>query len=92
MWYFFNILKSFPFFYIFITFIIFVIASYTSMYVEDAIVSPLFPSRVNKRTAIIFAVSRTANVSGRITFLIVSIYTMNGIRMNTDRPVQRIGR
>jgi hypothetical protein len=35
----------------------------------------------NKCPAIIFAVNRTASVSGRITFLIVSIHTMNGIRL-----------
>jgi hypothetical protein len=45
------------------------------------IVGPLFPSRVSKRCpAIMFAVKRTASVPGRITFLIVSIHTMNGIR------------
>jgi len=41
---------------------------------------PLFPSRVSNRCpAIMFAVSRTANVPGRIRLLIVSIITMNGI-------------
>lgn len=41
---------------------------------------PVFPIRVNKRCpAIIFAVSRTANVPGRIILLIVSIQTINGI-------------
>lgn len=41
---------------------------------------PVFPSKVIKRCpAIILAVSRTAKVPGRITFLIVSINTMNGI-------------
>lgn len=39
------------------------------------------PSRVsNKWPAIILAESRTANVPGRIIFLIVSIKTINGIR------------
>jgi hypothetical protein len=42
---------------------------------------PVFPIRVNKRCpAIIFAVNRTAKVPGRITFLIVSIHTIKGIR------------
>jgi hypothetical protein len=46
------------------------------------IVGPLFPSRVNNKCpAIMFAVSRTANVPGRITFLIVSIHTINGMMM-----------
>jgi len=41
---------------------------------------PLFPSSVNNKCpAIIFAVRRTANVPGRIRFLIVSIITINGI-------------
>lgn len=43
---------------------------------------PLFPSKVNSRCpAIMFAVSRTAKVPGRIRFLIVSMMTMNGISM-----------
>jgi hypothetical protein len=43
---------------------------------------PLFPNRVNNRwPAIMFAVSRTASVPGRIKFLIVSITTINGISM-----------
>lgn len=42
---------------------------------------PVLPRRVNKRCpAIILAASRTANVPGRITFLIVSINTINGIK------------
>jgi hypothetical protein len=41
----------------------------------------LFPSRVNNKCpAIMFAVSRTARVPGRIRFLTVSIRTMKGIR------------
>ena len=40
---------------------------------------PLFPSSVNSKCpAIIFAVRRSANVPGRIRFLIVSIIPMNG--------------
>lgn len=43
---------------------------------------PLFPSSVSSRCpAIMFAVSRTASVPGRIRFLIVSMITMNGISM-----------
>lgn len=42
----------------------------------------LFPSSLISRwPAIIFAVSRTARAPGRIKFLIVSIHTINGIRM-----------
>lgn len=42
---------------------------------------PVFPSKVKRRwPAIILAVSRIAKVPGRITFLIVSIHTMKGIR------------
>jgi hypothetical protein len=42
---------------------------------------PVFPrSVINKCPAIIFAVNRTAKVPGRITFLIVSIHTINGIK------------
>lgn len=41
---------------------------------------PVFPNKVNNKwPAIIFAASRTAKVPGRITFLIVSIQTINGI-------------
>ena len=43
---------------------------------------PLFPSKVSSKCpAIIFAVNRTANVPGRIRFLIVSMTTINGINM-----------
>lgn len=43
---------------------------------------PVFPIRVNNKwPAIILAVSRTASVPGRITFLIVSIHTMKGMRI-----------
>lgn len=42
---------------------------------------PVFPSKVNSKwPAIILAESRTAKVPGRITFLIVSIITIKGIR------------
>ena len=42
---------------------------------------PVFPSKVkSKCPAIILAESRTANVPGRITFLIVSINTIKGIK------------
>lgn len=47
---------------------------------EDARV--LLNKTNNKWPAIILAVSRIAKVSGRIKFLIVSISTMNGIRIN----------
>ena len=41
---------------------------------------PVLPKRVNSKCpAIILAVNRTAKVPGRITFLIVSIHTINGI-------------
>ena len=41
----------------------------------------MFPSKVkSKWPAIIFAANRTAKVPGRITFLMVSISTINGIR------------
>lgn len=41
----------------------------------------MFPNNlINKCPAIILAVSRTANLPGRIMFLIVSIKTINGIR------------
>jgi len=44
---------------------------------------PLFPSKVSNRCpAIMFAVSRTARVPGRMTLLIVSMITMNGINMD----------
>lgn len=43
---------------------------------------PVFPNNVNKRCpAIIFAESRIANVPGRMMFLIVSINTINGIKI-----------
>lgn len=42
---------------------------------------PVFPRSVSNRCpAIILAVNRIAKVPGRITFLIVSIQTINGIR------------
>lgn len=45
------------------------------------ILGPVFPRSVNSRwPAIIFAANRMARVPGRITFLIVSIHTINGIR------------
>ena len=41
----------------------------------------MFPRRVRRRCpAIILAASRTARVPGRMTFLTVSIMTINGIR------------
>lgn len=41
---------------------------------------PVFPNNVNNKwPAIMFAASRTANVPGRMTFLIVSINTINDI-------------
>jgi hypothetical protein len=41
---------------------------------------PVFPRRViNKCPAIMFADNRMARVPGRITFLMVSIHTINGI-------------
>lgn len=44
---------------------------------------PLFPRSVNNKwPAIILAVKRTANVPGRIRFLIVSMITMNGINID----------
>jgi hypothetical protein len=43
---------------------------------------PLLPSKVSSRCpAIMFAVSRTAKVSGRMRLLIVSIITINGINI-----------
>jgi len=43
---------------------------------------PVFPIRVNKRCpAIMLAVNRTAKVTGRIIFLIVSIQTIKGIKI-----------
>lgn len=48
---------------------------------EDVIVGPVLPKRVKRRCpAIILAANRTANVPGRIMFLIVSINTINGIK------------
>lgn len=42
---------------------------------------PVFPKRVSSKwPAIMLAVNRIANVPGRITFLIVSIQTIKGIR------------
>lgn len=42
----------------------------------------MFPINVrSKWPAIIFAVNRTAKVPGRIVFLIVSIQTINGMRI-----------
>jgi hypothetical protein len=44
---------------------------------------PLLPSKVSSRCpAIMFAVNRTASVPGRMTLLIVSMITMNGINMD----------
>lgn len=44
---------------------------------------PVFPSNViSKCPAIIFAVNRTASVPGRMIFLIVSMQTINGIRID----------
>lgn len=44
---------------------------------------PLLPNKVNSRCpAIMLAVRRTANVPGRIRFLIVSIITINGISID----------
>lgn len=46
---------------------------------NDSLV-PVFPRRVSRRCpAIMLAVSRIARVPGRITFLIVSMHTINGI-------------
>jgi succinate dehydrogenase hydrophobic anchor subunit len=63
------------------------------------IVGLLFPNKVSSKCpAIMFAVRRTASAPGRITFLIVSIHTMNGIRVVSEnwiyfRPqVKRGGR
>lgn len=43
---------------------------------------PRFPNNViNKCPAIILAVNRTVKVIGRIIFLIVSIHTINGIKI-----------
>jgi len=48
----------------------------------NIILGPVFPNKViNKCPAIILAVSRTANVPGRIIFLIVSIQTIKGIKI-----------
>jgi hypothetical protein len=50
--------------------------------IEYAIDDPFSPSSViNRWPAIMFAVNRIANVPGRIMFLIVSIHTINGIRI-----------
>lgn len=49
--------------------------------VNDSL-EPVFPNRVkSKWPAIILAANRTAKVPGRIILLIVSISTINGIRM-----------
>lgn len=48
---------------------------------NDILVPVLLSSVINKWPAIIFAVNRTAKVPGRIIFLIVSINTINGIRI-----------
>jgi len=51
-----------------------IISTISNVYLIDG---PLFPSSVNSKCpAIIFAVRRTANVPGRIRFLIVSMITM----------------
>ena len=51
------------------------------MRIVDDKEGPVLPKSVSKRwPAIIFAANRTAKVPGRITFLIVSINTINGIR------------
>lgn len=43
---------------------------------------PIFPNKVNNKCpAIILAVNRIVNVNGRITFLIVSIQIINGIKI-----------
>jgi hypothetical protein len=59
------------------------ICAIISTHSSDCIIAgPLFPSRINNRCpAIMFAVNRTASVPHWITFLIVSIHTINGIRM-----------
>lgn len=50
--------------------------------IEDLIEGPVFPNKVRRRwPAIILAANRTAKVPGRIIFLIVSIKTINGIRI-----------
>lgn len=50
--------------------------------IEKEAEGPWFPSRTSRRwPAIIFAVRRTANVPGRMIFLIVSIRTIKGIKM-----------
>lgn len=49
---------------------------------NELILGPVFPNKViNKCPAIIFAVNRTANVPGRMIFLIVSMHTINGIKI-----------
>lgn len=52
------------------------------MVTEFINIGPVFPRRVNNKwPAIIFAAKRTDSVSGRIKFLIVSIHTINGIKI-----------
>jgi len=44
-------------------------------------IGPILPRRVRRRCpAIIFAISRTARVPGRMRLLIVSMHTINGTR------------
>ena len=51
----------------------------------DLIRRDIFPSEVNsKYPAIIFAANCTVNVPSRIIFLIVSIHTINGIRIGGE--------
>lgn len=54
-----------------------------SVIINQLLISvPVFPSSVRSRCpAIILAVSRIANVPGRMMFLINSIHTMKGIKM-----------
>lgn len=48
----------------------------------EGIIGPVFPNKViSKCPAIILAERRIANVPGRIMFLIVSIQTINGIKI-----------
>lgn len=43
---------------------------------------PVFPNKVNNKCpAIMFAERRIANVPGRIILLIISIHTINGIKI-----------
>lgn len=52
------------------------------MIIINDIDGPVLPKSVNNKCpAIILAVNRTANVPGRITLLINSIYTINGIKI-----------